>query len=82
MITILVIFLTLLAIISIVLIFAVYKANQFKNKIEGAVTDGIKEVIVENTPKVAEAIKNKINDTLKNKTKDEEAHRVSKYRAI
>ncbi len=44
-----------------VLLFGVYKANQMKNKVEGAVVDGIKQVIVENAPKVAKSVSEKVN---------------------
>ena len=49
-----------LLIIAITVAFVVYKANKFKNKVEDAIVDGVKDAIVENAPKVIDAIEKKL----------------------
>ena len=41
-------------------VFAVYKANKFKNRIEDTVVDGVKQVIVEHGPEAVKYVKGKI----------------------
>ena len=56
--------LVVLAIISglmaAVVVFAVYKANKFKNRIEDTVVDSVKQVIVEHGPEAVKYVKGKI----------------------
>ncbi len=41
-------------------LFVVYKANKFKNRIEDTVVDGVKQVIVEHGPEAVKYVKGKI----------------------
>lgn len=41
-------------------VFLVYKAYTFKNKVEGAVVDGVKQAIVDNAPKLIDLAKTKL----------------------
>jgi len=50
-----------LSVVLILVSFVVYKANKFKNKVEDAVVDGVKELIVEGTPKAVKYVKSKID---------------------
>ena len=48
-----------------VVVFAVYKANKFKNSIEDTVIDGVKQVIVEHGPEAVKYVKGKIEKNKK-----------------
>lgn len=50
----------ILGLIAIAILFVVYKANRFKNKVEDTVIDGVKQVIVEHGPEAVKYVKNKI----------------------
>ena len=52
----------ILGLIAIVILFAVYKANSFKNKVEDTVIDGLKQVIVEQGPEAVKYVKNKVEN--------------------
>lgn len=52
----------ILGLISIAVLFVVYKANKFKNKVEDTVIDGVKQVIVEHGPEAVKYVKNKIEN--------------------
>jgi hypothetical protein len=51
----------LLGVVVIVILFVVYKANKFKNRVEDTVIDGVKQVIVEHVPGAVKYVKNKID---------------------
>jgi hypothetical protein len=50
----------ILGLIAIAILFVVYKANRFKNKVEDTVIDGVKQVIVEHGPEAVKYVTNKI----------------------
>lgn len=50
----------ILGVLAVAVIFAVYKANKFKNRIEDTVIDGVKQVIVEHGPEAVKYVKGKI----------------------
>lgn len=50
----------ILGLIAIAIVFAVYKANKFKNKVEDTVIDGVKQVIVEHGPEAVKYVTKKI----------------------
>ena len=50
----------ILGLIAIAILFVVYKANRFKNKVEDTVIDSVKQVIVEHGPEAVKYVKNKI----------------------
>ncbi len=50
----------ILGLIAITILFVVYKANRFKNKIEGTVIDSVKQVIVEHGPEAVKYVTKKI----------------------
>lgn len=51
----------LLGVVVIAILFVVYKANKFKNRVEDTVIDGVKQVIVEHGPEAVKYVKNKID---------------------
>jgi hypothetical protein len=55
----------ILGVLVAVVIFAVYKANKFKNRIEDTIVDGVKQVIVEHGPEVVKYVKEKIEKNKK-----------------
>lgn len=50
----------ILGLIAIAILFVVYKANRFKNKVEDTVIDGVKQVIVEHGPEAVKYVTKKI----------------------
>ena len=55
----------ILGVLAAAVIFAVYKANKFKNRIEDTVIDGVKQVIVEHGPEAVKYVKGKIEKSKK-----------------
>ena len=60
MVEVLVVLAIILVLIAATVIFIVYKANKFKNRIEDTVVDGVKQVIVEHGPEAVKYVKGKI----------------------
>ena len=50
----------ILGLMTATVLFVVYKANKFKNRIEDTVVDGVKQVIVEHGPETVKYVKGKI----------------------
>jgi hypothetical protein len=50
----------ILGLIAIAILFVVYKANRFKNKVEDTVIDSVKQVIVEHGPEAVKYVTKKI----------------------
>ena len=50
----------ILGLITIAILFVIYKANRFKNKVEDTVIDGVKQVIVEHGPEAVKYVTKKI----------------------
>jgi hypothetical protein len=55
----------ILGLMAVAVVFAVYKANKFKNRIEDTVVDGVKQVIVEHGPEAVKYVKEKIKKNKK-----------------
>ena len=55
----------ILVLMAAAVVFAVYKANKFKNRIEDTVIDGVKQVIVEHGPEAVKYVKGKIEKNKK-----------------
>ena len=51
----------ILGLITIAILFVIYKANRFKNKVEDTVIDGVKQVIVEHGPEAVKYVTKKID---------------------
>jgi hypothetical protein len=60
MVSVLVALTIILGLMAVAVIFVVYKANRFKNRIEDTVVDGVKQVIVEHGPEAVKYVKAKI----------------------
>lgn len=60
MVAVLVVLAIILGLIAIAILFVVYKANRFKNKVEDTVIDSVKQVIVDHGPEAVKYVKNKI----------------------
>ena len=56
----------ILGLIAIAILFVVYKANRFKNKVEDTVIDGVKQVIVEHGPEAVKYVTKKIEKKWEN----------------
>ena len=60
MVSVLVALAIILGLMTATVLFVVYKANKFKNRIEDTVVDGVKQVIVEHGPETVKYVKGKI----------------------
>jgi hypothetical protein len=60
MVSVLVALVIILGLMTAAVLFVVYKANKFKNRIEDTVVDGVKQVIVEHGPEAVKYVKGKI----------------------
>jgi hypothetical protein len=60
MVSVLVVLVIILGLMTAAVLFVVYKANKFKNRIEDTVVDGVKQVIVEHGPEAVKYVKGKI----------------------
>lgn len=55
-----IVLIVLLGLLVVGVLFIAYKLDRFKSRIENSVVDGVKQVIVENGPKVIKSVKKKL----------------------
>jgi hypothetical protein len=60
MVSVLVALAIIMGLMAAAVLFVVYKANKFKNRIEDTVVDGVKQVIVDHGPEAVKYVKGKI----------------------
>jgi hypothetical protein len=65
MVTLLTIIAIIIGIIAIAVIFVIIKANNFKNKVEDSVIDGVKEAIVRHGPDAVKYVNDKVKKIVK-----------------